>query len=118
MVDFYAQRQLLDKLEGEIKTLRDAFDVDGCKAELASLTEQSHAENFWQDVENAQKVNRRMNVCAKKIKQVEDVEKKLAETRELLDVIEEMDEEAEVPSAVEEVDAFATRVSDLAVMAQ
>lgn len=48
MVDFYAQRQLLDKLEGEIKTLRDAFDVDGCKAELASLTEQSHAENFWQ----------------------------------------------------------------------
>lgn len=117
MVDFYAQRQLLDKLEGEIKTLRDAFDVDGCKAELASLTEQSHAENFWQDVENAQKVNRRMNVCAKKIKQVEDVEKKLAETRELLDVIEEMDEEAEVPSAVEEVNAFAKKVSDLSVEA-
>ncbi len=117
MVDFYTQRQILDKLEGEIKTLHDAFDVDGMKTELQKLTEESHSEEFWQDVEKAQKVNRRMNICAKKIKQVEDIEKKLAETRELLDVIEEMDEEDEVQNAVNEVTEFAKKVSELSIEA-
>ncbi len=117
MIDFYSQRQTLDKTEKEITTLRDAFDVEGCKKEIATLTEQSHAEDFWTDVEKAQKVNRRINECAKKVKRVEEVEKKLAETRELLDVIEEMEEESEMQGAIDEVNALSKRVAELSIEA-
>ena len=83
MIDFYAQKQVLAKVEDDIKTLYDAFDVDGCREELAHLTEESKKDDFWQDVENAQKVNRKMNVCQKKIKKVEDVQKKYLETKDI-----------------------------------
>lgn len=117
MVDFYAQKQILDKLNGDIKTLYDAFDIDGCKEELARLTEESHADDFWQNVENAQKVNRQMNVCQKKIKKVEDVAKKYMETRELIELIEEMEDEGEVENACEEVSKLAELVSALSIEA-
>lgn len=117
MIDFYAQKQVLAKVEDDIKTLYDAFDVDGCREELAHLTEESKKDDFWQDVENAQKVNRKMNVCQKKIKKVEDVQKKYLETKELLEVIEEMDEESEVQNAQEEVAKLANTVAELSIEA-
>ena len=117
MIDFYAQRQTLSKLHEDADTLYAAFDIDECKKKLEELTEQSKQEDFWKDVEEAQKVNRQMNVCAKKIKKVEDVIKKISETEELLDMIEEMSEEGEVQYAIEEVTKLEKTVSELSIEA-
>lgn len=117
MIDFYAQRQILTKLREDVTTLYAAFDIDGCKKALEELTEQSKQDDFWNDVENAQKVNRQMNVCAKKIKKVEDADKKVSDTVELLDMIEEMGEEDEVPYALEEVTKLEKTVSELSIEA-
>ena len=117
MIDFYSQRQTLSKLKEDAQTLYSAFDIDGCKQRLNELTEQAKADDFWQDVENAQKVNREMNVCSKKIKKVEDVIKKISDTEELLDMIEEMAEEDEVQYAINEVSKLDKTVAELSIEA-
>ena len=39
MVDFYSQRQIIEKMQYEVKTLRDAMNIEGAEARLAELTE-------------------------------------------------------------------------------
>lgn len=113
MVDFYLQRQIIEKMQYEVKTLRDAMNIEGAEARLAELTEITKQDGFWNDVENAQKVNREITSLSRKIKSFKDVEKKVEDTIALLDLIEEMDEEEEVENAKEEVSKLADMVTEL-----
>ena len=117
MIDFYEQRQQLDKCAHEIDTLYSAMDIEGCKQSLEQLSKESNSENFWQDVKNAQRINRQINVCTKKIKKIQDIRKELENTIGLLDLIEEMDEESEAENARQEVSKLVKKVSDLSIEA-
>lgn len=117
MVDFYAQRQQLEKFSKEVADVAEALDVNALKEEVERLTEVQHAENFWQDLENAQNVNRRLNDCNKKIKKVEELTSRITDAVALLDLIEEMDEESEVENAKKEVSEIADKVAQLQIEA-
>lgn len=117
MVDFYAQRQQLEKFSKEVVDVAEALDVNSLKEEVERLTEVQHAENFWQDLENAQNVNRRLNDCNKKIKKVEELTSRITDAVALLDLIEEMDEESEVENAKKEVSEIADKVAELQIEA-
>lgn len=117
MIDFYEQRQILDKCQSEIKTLYEAMDINGCEQKLTELNKISHEENFWQNVENAQKVNQQINVFTKKIKRYEEIKKHFDDTVSLLDIIEEMEEEGEADNARIEVAELAKKVSELSIEA-
>ena len=117
MVDFYAQRQQLEKFSKEVADVAEALDVNALKEEVERLTEVQHAENFWQDLENAQNVNRRLNDCNKKIKKVEELTSRITDAVALLDLIEEMDEESEVENAKKEVSEIADKVAELQIEA-
>lgn len=117
MVDFYFQRAQLEKLRKEAADIADAMGVESLKKEIEELTALQHAENFWQDVEKAQEVNRRLTVCERKVKKATDLIKKVDDTISLLDVIEEMDEESEVDNAKAEVAAVATAVEEMQIEA-
>ncbi len=117
MVDFYAQRQQLEKFSKEVADVAEALDVNSLKEEVERLTEVQHAENFWQDLENAQNVNRRLNDCNKKIKKVEELTSRITDAVALLDLIEEMDEESEVENAKKEVSEIADKVAELQIEA-
>ncbi len=117
MVDFYAQRQQLEKFSKEVADVAEALDVNALKEEVERLTEVQHAENFWQDLENAQNVNRRLNDCNKKIKKVEELTFRITDAVALLDLIEEMDEESEAENAKKEVSEIADKVAELQIEA-
>ena len=117
MIDFYFQRQQLDKIDQQIKTLYDALDVKGATLELSSLQEQADKEDFWLDVNNAQKINRAINVLSKKIKSFEQVKKDYDSTIALIDLIEELEEESEVEEAKVTVSKLADLVDQLSIQA-
>ena len=117
MIDFYNQRQTLDKLTTEMKSLYDTMDIDGCKKTVEELTEISRADDFWSDVKKAGEVNRKITECNKKIKKVQELTKMVEDTKGLLDIIEEMEDDTEVDNAKLEVSKLADKVSDLSVEA-
>ena len=51
MIDFYIQRQQLDKINEQVNTLKDALGIDEARDTLARLTELSNSEDFWQDID-------------------------------------------------------------------
>lgn len=117
MVDFYTQRQQLEKFAKEVADVAEALDVNSLKEEVERLTEVQHGENFWQDLENAQNVNRRLNDCNKKIKKVEELTSRITDAVALLDLIEEMNEESEAENAKKEVSEIADKVAELQIEA-
>lgn len=117
MVDFYTQRQQLEKFSKEVADVAEALDVKALKEEVERLTEIQHGENFWQDIENAQNVNRRLNECNKKIKKVEELTSGINDALALLDLIEEMNEESEAENACKEVSEIADKVAQLQIEA-
>ncbi len=117
MVDFYAQRQTLEKLKKDVSDAAEAMNIVALKGEIETLTTVQHGEDFWQNIEKAQEVSRRLNVCTKKVKRVEELAKKVEDTFSLLDLVEELDEESEVENAKNEVSKVADEVAQLQVEA-
>jgi peptide chain release factor 2 len=117
MIDFYNQHQTLEKLQTDIKTLYGAMNIDKCRETVERLTEETHADNFWNDVDRARAVNQEITSCNKKIKKVEEIQKNIDDAVSLLELIEEMNEESEVENAKYEVAKIADKVAELSVEA-
>ncbi len=117
MIDFYSERASLEKLKKETLDIADAIGVEELQREVGELTALQHEDGFWQNVEKAQEVNRRLNFCAKRIKKITDLIKSVDDAVVLLDVIEEMEEESEVESAKAEVASLAVKVSEMQIEA-
>lgn len=95
LIDFYFQRQTLEKLTDTVHTLEDAFEIDKKKRELVELLKEQEKDDFWNDIASAQKVNQKININQKKIKQVADIKNRVEEFIQLLELIEEMQDEDE-----------------------
>ena len=117
MIDFYQQRVQLEKLSKEASDVSDAMKVPFLKEEVARLTALQHEDDFWQDVDKAQEVNRKITAYSRKIKKVEDLIKRISDAQGLLDLIEEMGEESEVEGALKEVSEIADAVSQIQIEA-
>ncbi|HOO22732.1 MAG TPA: peptide chain release factor 2 [Clostridia bacterium] len=117
MIDFYTQRQELERLEEELVTLGDAMKIESLKAELIKLHAEQEKEDFWLDAKRAQEVNRKINTDTKKIKRFEELNKKVADVSALLDLVEELNEVDEVENAKKEVDKLTGQVDELSVEA-
>lgn len=103
MVDFYFQRQTLDKLESTVQTLEDALAIIDKKKELALLLEAQNADGFWNDIENAQKTSQKITHYQRTIKHIGSLKKRVNDFYGLLDLVEEMQEENEVEQISKEL---------------
>lgn len=117
MIDFYLQRQELDNLAEELKTLCDAMKIESLKNEVVHLLEEQAKDDFWQDAKKAQEINRRLNTNNKKIKQAEGLKKRLEDVSALLDLVEEMNEESEEENAKKEVEMLSKLIDELSIEA-
>ncbi len=117
MIDFYSQYQLINELTNEMQTIYDAMDISACKDSLKELTEKSHADDFWQDIEKAGIINKKITIYSRKIKKVEDLQKELADIKALLNIVEEMGDEVEAETAKNDLQALKKKISDLSIEA-
>jgi peptide chain release factor 2 len=117
MIDFYWQRQELERLTGELETLCDAMKIESLKVEVKKLTEEQAKEDFWQDTKKAQEVNRQLTIYNKKIRQTNDLRTRLENVAGLLDLVEELNEEQEEENAKKEVEKLTQLIEELSVEA-
>ena len=117
MIDFYFQRQTIDKIKNILETLNDALDIEGKEKELVILAEEQNQEGFWNDIKKAQQINKKINSYKKKIKKLKELESKTDDIVQLLDIIEEMNDENEVDGAVEELRELEKEIDNMQIEA-
>ena len=72
MLEFEEYKVKLGELKPTLDTLRGALRLEDARAELAELREQSEQPDFWNDMENGQKVLKRIKQLENKCRQFEN----------------------------------------------
>ena len=91
------------------------FDLDGLKKEKQELEEQMAAEGFWNDVDNANKVNQRMKAIGAKLDKYFKLISEGDDVETLFDMAEEEDDEETAQEAQAELAAFVKSVDDFRI---
>ena len=60
MLEYDELKVEFEGYEPELKELAGALDLDNLKAEIVKLEEQSAQPDFWNDVENSQKISQKI----------------------------------------------------------
>lgn len=99
MIEFDQLRLEIEALEEDIKLLRAALHIDNLKDEISELENRAQEPGFWENVENAQKIQTKVKHLQKKVDDVYALEKE----REDLHVLCLLGEEAQDASIINEV---------------
>lgn len=86
------QKQMLNELQEKIDIINKCIDKNIINNELESLKKQQEEPSFWEDLNNAQKVNKKVKHLTKKIETVNDIENKKQYILELLELLEVSDD--------------------------
>ena len=111
MLEFEQLRLRLTANEGELRDLKDALGYDRLKREIEELEAKASAPEFWDDLENSQKILQKTG----KLKNTVEAYDRICATFDDLLVLIEMGDEEEDLSLVEEVETTINEFeSDLA----
>ncbi len=89
------------------------FDLAGLSGEKAELEKQMSAEGFWNDVDNANKVNRRMKTITNKLEKYQKLLTRCEDLELLMDMADEENDESLVPEIREEYASLSAAVEAL-----
>ncbi|HIU69051.1 MAG TPA: peptide chain release factor 2 [Candidatus Scubalenecus merdavium] len=108
MIVYEELKQRLLQSEQPLKDLREALNIETLKQEVQALEKESAAEDFWNDMENSQKVLKKISSMKAKI---EAYNKLQADYEDTLTMIELADEEGD-ESLADECTAGVERVEN------
>lgn len=111
MIQIEELKQNIKELQGKLKGIGDSLNIPKLQAELAELTEQQHAPNFWDDVKNAQVVSQRAKNIEDKINDYEKLCKRLGDIVDLLELCDGDESMMEETSA--ELDQIDVAVNEM-----
>lgn len=106
MLQFEELKLSLQNLKPELDDLADALGMESMRKEIAELDQKATAPDFWNDMEQSQKILQRSSTLKNKIAQYEKLK---SSYEDLLALIELADEEGDLsllPQAQQELDAF------------
>lgn len=103
----------LNELNETLKQAHTQMNVDSIKAELGELDEQMTAPDFWNDVENAGKVNARIKLLQGKLNRLDKLDAQSGDLDTLIELIEEGGDESMIDELKQELADFAKKVADL-----
>ncbi|MBR5250996.1 MAG: peptide chain release factor 2 [Clostridia bacterium] len=111
MINIDEQRQLLKEMKSKLNGAGESLDPPKLKLEIDELKAVTQREDFWQDVNNAQVVSKKLKQMENKLEHFETLTKNLASVEEFLDMAQDdldMLEEvgAEILSIKAKVDAL------------
>ena len=94
---------ILDTLKEKYQEINETFEnikeilkPEKFEEELKKLDEEMGKPDFWNDTKRAQEISARRNIVANKLQEIKDVEKRLNDIKEYLEILElEYDEETE-----------------------
>ncbi len=113
MVQFDEQRLRLEGYRAELLDLADALGLEELAKEVARLEEESASENFWNDMENSQKVLQKIRQNKNKIEAYEKLKASFEDTLTLIELADEEEDLSLLEDVVRDVDSFISTLSDM-----
>ncbi len=110
MLEYDELKIEFDNLEPELKELASALDLEGLKKEIAQLEEESGKPDFWNDVENSQKVSRRIGDCKNIVQSYNKLKESYDDVLTMIELAQEEDDESMLPEIQELAAAFRTEL--------
>jgi hypothetical protein len=113
MVDFSEQKSKLAKLSETLSTTKAAIKIDVIDARIAELTSEQHADGFWNDMDNAQKVNRELKTLQSKRDKIDKLQGGIDDTSVLIELSEEGDDDSELDTINNDIAALTAKIDAL-----
>jgi len=94
MIPIDEQKSQLNELQETFSQLTDQINPAALEEERAALETQMGGEGFWNDIENANKVNQRLKVLTQKLDGLAKLRARFEDAATLLEMAEEEDDES------------------------
>ena len=112
LIQFEEYKTKLNSIKPELIELGNALDLAGARAELDELEQHSGDSQFWDDLENSQKVSQKIKQLKDKISSYRDIEAQWDDLFTLCDLALEMSDESLLPELESGYEAFMKLLSD------
>ena len=106
---------MLFRSQGKLSGIENSLDIPKLTEELASLNEQQHKPDFWDDVKTAQQVSQRAKNIEDKMNDFRKLQQRLNDVSDLLTMCE--DDESLLEETANELAALDTAVNEMHVSA-
>ena len=103
------QKQIFSNLQEKIEIINKCLDRNEINKELELLKKEQEEPSFWEDLSNAQKVNKKIKHLEKKLNTINTIESKkqyVLEVMELLEVGDDVDMLLELETELKELEKF------------
>ncbi len=111
MVTLDEYKMQLSELKDTLKETNKQMEPDALKAECAALEEQMGAPEFWNDVDNANKVNARIKQIKSKLERLRKLNTQCDDVETLIDMAESEDDEELAEEARREIRDFSQKMA-------
>lgn len=92
----------------QLKELASALDLENVKSEIAALEEQSAQPDFWNDVENSQKISRKIGEYKNIVSSYDKLQESYDDVVTMIELANEEDDESMLPEIEELAKQFRT----------
>ena len=110
MLEYDELKVEFEGYEPELKELAGALDLDNLKTEIAKLEEQSAQPDFWNDVENSQKISQKIGEDKSIVQSYEKLRESYDDVMTMLELAQEEDDESMLPEIQELAKHFRTEL--------
>ena len=115
MIELEENLRTLKDLKNKLNDIKDSMKIDSLKSELKVLEEKSLEENFWNDLENSNKVFAKIKTLQKKIKLYEDLKLELDNLIEMNELLQGEFEENLANELLENTSKIEKKFEDLEI---
>ncbi|QNL44151.1 peptide chain release factor 2 [Oscillibacter hominis] len=112
MIEYDEYKQKLTALGPVITDLSAALDLDGARAEIARLEEETAQDGFWNDLERSQKVQQRLKQLKNKVGRQEKLIGEWEDLKTLVEMALEEDDESLLPELTDGYAKLETKVEE------
>ncbi len=103
----------LDKINKSLAEVREAMGYDALAQKAEQLKVEQAKDGFWEDMDNAQKVNRELSKIESKLKHYDRLFAQSEDLQVLIELTEGVAGEEEMQEVVDELDSFSQNVEAL-----
>ena len=113
MIEFENLKFRLLESENPIQNLKEALAIDLVKSEIAQLEAQAAAPDFWDDMENSQKVLKRTGSLKSKVASYESLKSDFDDALVMIELADEENDESLLDDCVSSVNDIEKRIEAL-----
>lgn len=114
-MQFEELRLRLLQSQGSVKELAEALDVEQMRADAAKLEEETARENFWDDLENSQKVLKQISYLKNKVAAYDKLKQDYEDTLVMIELADEENDLSLLDECSEGVERVEKEISSMSL---